>query len=84
MITKFGLTASSKSSYNIQSTLVTSDTLGTSFSVRNNGESVIAGCSVKRGGGLGLEIPVIYELCGDPKYLVRLDKLINSSESAKE
>ena len=37
-----------------------------------------------RGGGLGLEIPVIYELRGDPKYLVRLDKLINSSESAKQ
>ena len=36
---------------------------------------------INRGGGLGLEIPVIYELCGDPQYLVRLDKLINSSES---
>ena len=33
---------------------------------------------------MGLEIPVIYELRGDPKYLVRLDKLINSSESAKQ
>ena len=30
-----------------------------------------------RGGGLGFEIPVIYELCGNPKYLARLDKLIN-------
>ena len=38
----------------------------------------------KRGGGLGLESPVIYELRGDPKYLVRLDKLINSSESSKQ
>ena len=37
-----------------------------------------------RGGGLGLEIPVIHELRGDPKYLVRLLKLINSSESAKQ
>ena len=32
---------------------------------------------------MGLEIPVIYELCGNPKYLVRLDELI-SSESAKQ
>ena len=39
---------------------------------------------INRGGGLGLEILVIYELRGDPKYLVRLDKLINSSESAKQ
>ena len=30
-------------------------------------------------------VPVIYELIrGDPKYLVRLDKFINSSESAKQ
>ena len=30
-------------------------------------------------------VTVIYELVrGDPKYLVRLDKLINSSESAKQ
>ena len=39
---------------------------------------------INRGGGLGLEFPVIYELRGDPKYLVRLDKLINSSESTKQ
>ena len=39
---------------------------------------------IHRGGGLGLEIPVIFELRGDPKYIVRLDKLINSSESAKQ
>ena len=39
---------------------------------------------INRGGDLGLEIPVIYELHGDPKYLVRLDNLINSSESAKQ
>ena len=39
---------------------------------------------INRGGGLGLEIRVIYELRGDAKYLVRLDKLINSSESAKQ
>ena len=44
--------------------------------VRNSGTN--------RGGGLGLEIPVIYELRGDPKYLVRLDKLMNSSKSAKQ
>ena len=37
---------------------------------------------IDRGGSLGLEIPVISELRGNPKYLVRLDKLINSSESA--
>ena len=36
--------------------------------------------------GWGLsQVPVIYQLiCGDPKYFVRLDKLINSSESAKQ
>ena len=39
---------------------------------------------ITRGGGLGLEIPVVYELRGDPKYLVRFDKLINNSESAKQ
>ena len=39
---------------------------------------------INRGGGLGFEIPVTYELRGDPKYLVRLDKLINSSESAEQ
>ena len=33
---------------------------------------------------MGLEIPLIYELHGDPKNLVRLDKLINSSESAEQ
>ena len=39
---------------------------------------------INRGGSLGLEITVIYELFGDPKFLVRLDKYINSSESAKQ
>ena len=39
---------------------------------------------INRGGGLGLEIPVSYELRGDPKYLIRLDQLINSSESSKQ
>ena len=39
---------------------------------------------INRDGGLGLEIPVIYELCGNPKYHARLDKLINSSESTKQ
>ena len=39
---------------------------------------------INRGGSLGLEIPVIYESGGNPKYLVRLDELINSSESAKQ
>ena len=42
------------------------------------------GVGINRGGGLGLEISVIYELRGNPKYLVRLDKLINSSKSAKQ
>ena len=32
--------------------------------------------------GLGLEIPFSYELHGDPKYLIRLDKLINSTVSS--
>ena len=39
---------------------------------------------INRAGSLGLEIPVINELRGDPKYLVRLGKLIYSSESAKQ
>ena len=39
---------------------------------------------INRDGSLGLEIPVIYELCGNPKYRARLDKLINSSESTKQ
>ena len=39
---------------------------------------------INKGGGLGLEIPDIYELRGDPKYLVRLDKFNTSSESAKK
>ena len=39
---------------------------------------------INRGAGLGLEIPVSYELRGDPKYLIRLDKLINSSEPSKQ
>ena len=46
--------------------------------VRNSG-----GVRINRGGGLGLE-PSYELICGDPKYLVRLDKLINSSESAKQ
>ena len=41
-------------------------------------------CEDNRGAGLGLEIPVSYELRGDPKYLIRFDKLINSSESSKQ
>ena len=39
---------------------------------------------INRDGGLGLEIPVIYELRGDPKYLVRLDKLKKNGESAQQ
>ena len=39
---------------------------------------------INRGAGVRLEIPVGYELRGDPKYLIRLDKLINSSESSKQ
>ena len=43
-----------------------------------------SGVGINRGGGLGLEIPVIYAVTWRPKYLVRLDKLINSSESAEQ
>ena len=43
----------------------------------------IGGIRIDRGGGLGLEIPVIFELYGDPKYLARLNELINSAETAK-
>lgn len=40
---------------------------------------------INRGGsGLGLKITVIYELYGDQKYLVRLGKHINNSDSAKQ
>ena len=40
---------------------------------------------INRGAGVRLEIPVGYELPrGDPKYLIRLDKLINSRESSKQ
>ena len=39
---------------------------------------------INKGAGLGLEIPVSYELRDDPKYLIRVDKLINCSESSKQ
>ena len=38
---------------------------------------------INRRGGLGLEVLVIYELRGDPKYLIRLDRLVNSTVSSK-
>ena len=39
--------------------------------------SIIRGEKISRDGSLRLEIPVISELYGDPKYLARLIKLIN-------
>lgn len=48
----------------------------------HSGLAIICGKRINRGGGLGLEIPVVLELYGDRKYLERLDKLINSSETA--
>ena len=33
---------------------------------------------------LGLEIAVIYELYGNPKYLARVDELISSTKTAKQ
>ena len=56
------------------------------FLKRDNhrGLSIICGKRINRGGGLGLEISVIYELYGDQAYLERLDVLINSSESARK
>ena len=45
---------------------------------------IIGGKRINRVGSLGLEIPVIYELYGDPNYLARLNELITSTETAKQ
>ena len=50
----------------------------------HRGLAIICGKRINRGGVLGLEIPVIYDLYGDLKYLAILDELINSSETAKQ
>ena len=38
---------------------------------------------INRGSALGLELPLIYKICGGRKYLDRLDELIHGSEIAK-
>ena len=43
----------------------------------------ICGRRINRGSGLGLELPVIYKIYGERKYLDRLDELIHGSETAK-
>ena len=43
----------------------------------------ICGKRINRGFGLGLELLVIYKICGGRKYLDRLDELIHGSETAK-
>ena len=56
------------------------------FSKRDNhrGLAIIGGKRINRGGGLGLESPVIYNLYSNPKYLTRLNELINSTETIKQ
>ena len=46
------------------------------------GKRINRGCGkrINRGSGLGLELPVIYEIYGGRKYLNRLDELIHGSE----
>ena len=48
----------------------------------NHREAVICGKRVNRGVGMGLEIPVLYKLYGEHKYLTRLDELIMGSDMA--
>lgn len=48
----------------------------------HSGLAIICGKRINRGGGLGLEIPVVLELYGKRQYLEKLDELINSSETA--
>lgn len=43
----------------------------------------ICGKRINQGSGLGLELPVIYEIYGRRKYLDRLDELIHGSETAR-
>ena len=52
--------------------------------VNHRGLAIICWKRIHRGGVLWLEIPIIYELYGDPKYLAILDELINSTETAKQ
>ncbi|KAJ7382078.1 hypothetical protein OS493_037312 [Desmophyllum pertusum] len=51
--------------------------------VNHKATAEICGKRINRGAGLGLEIPVIYKIYGERKYLDRLDELINGSETAK-
>ena len=43
----------------------------------------ICGKWINRGSSLGLELPVIYKIYGERKYLDRLDELIHGSKTAK-
>ena len=44
----------------------------------HRGEAVICGKRVNRGAGMGLEIPVLYKLYGEQRYLTRLDEFMGS------
>ena len=52
----------------------------------HRGLAIIGRKRIERGGGQGLEILDIYELYiyGDPKFLARLNELINTTETAKQ
>ena len=52
----------------------------------HRGLGIIGGKRIERGSDLGLEILDIYELYknGDPKFLARLNELINTTETAKQ
>ena len=52
--------------------------------INHRGEVVICGKRVNRRAGMGLEIPVLYELYGECKYLTRLDQLIMGSDKTKQ
>ena len=52
--------------------------------INHRGEVVTCGKRVNRGAGMGLEIPVLYKLYGECKYLTRLDQLIMGSDMAKQ
>ena len=56
-----------------------------SFLKRVNHKATAEICEkrINRRSGLGLEIPVIYNIYGGRKYLDRLDELIHGSETAK-
>ena len=50
--------------------------------INHRGEVIICGKRVNR--GARMEIPVLYKLYGECKYLTRLDRLIMGSDMAKQ